>query len=101
MARVIGIVIQYDEVLNAPEKDIIINIVILRGIFTEKTAPRFFHADELHAPRRPDPFHKALLIPSLAAILIGGPQHVNERADTFMVFVAIAFFPSGIIMLRK
>ncbi len=83
MARVIGLAVQYDEVLNAPEKDIIINIIILRGISTEKTAPRFFHVDELHAPRCPDPFHKALLIPSLAAILIGEPQHVNEAADIF------------------
>jgi hypothetical protein len=83
MTRVIGIAVQYDEVFNAPEQDIIFDIIILPGIFTEKTTPRFFHADELHAPRCPDPFHKALLIPSLAAILIGEPQHVNEAADIF------------------
>jgi len=90
MARIIGLAVHDDKVFITPIENIILSILLLPGIYTQKTALWLFHPDELHSPRCPDVFHDTLLIHSLGVILIGAPLYVNEMADNLQANGIIA-----------
>jgi hypothetical protein len=62
VTRVIGIAIQNDEVVFTPEQYVVLSIVSLLGLFTEKAPLHLSHLDILYTPRCPNVLHFSLLM---------------------------------------